>query len=191
MLPSIARKCSCGRTPWLSREPMFSAQSASKKIERRSKSDEMRPARLSGQFGLNRDNQPTLEHARFGGPATRAGGGVRVWGGKGTAGAGRPTTMSGRVQVWSRCFEDDCIEARIGTTRLKVSGEAGESGICADCMIGLAEWFRWGENRPECEGKHGASRGKRTGYDGSDEAPQKKSALGRNCTHRYGFLQII
>ncbi len=36
------------------------------------------------------------------------------------------------------------VEARIGSTRLDVSAEAGETGICAQCMLGLDEWLRSG-----------------------------------------------
>jgi hypothetical protein len=32
------------------------------------------------------------------------------------------------------------VEIAIGPTRLKVTGEAGGMGICAACMIGLADW---------------------------------------------------
>jgi hypothetical protein len=33
------------------------------------------------------------------------------------------------------------IEATISETRLAVSGDGGESGICAACMVELAQWF--------------------------------------------------
>ncbi len=36
------------------------------------------------------------------------------------------------------------IEAVIGTTPLKVGGGAADTGICAPCMLGLAEWWATG-----------------------------------------------
>ena len=36
------------------------------------------------------------------------------------------------------------VEATVGETWLKISGEAGETGICAACMIELAKWFESG-----------------------------------------------
>jgi hypothetical protein len=46
------------------------------------------------------------------------------------------------------------IEAMVGETRLKVSGEADEMGICASCMIELAEFFKMrpGDRRNGCCG---------------------------------------
>jgi hypothetical protein len=46
----------------------------------------------------------------------------------------------------SRCgfpaFATLKVEAAIGETRLIVSGRAGDAGICAACMIGLARFFK-------------------------------------------------
>jgi hypothetical protein len=41
-------------------------------------------------------------------------------------------------------------EAMVGETRLKVSGEAEETGICSPCMIELADFFkmRYGDRVP-------------------------------------------
>jgi hypothetical protein len=33
------------------------------------------------------------------------------------------------------------IEAEIGTTQLKISRDADKIGICASCIIGLADWL--------------------------------------------------
>jgi hypothetical protein len=44
------------------------------------------------------------------------------------------------------------IEAAIGSTLLRVSGGGAEAGICASCMLGLADWLERGgeieKNRP-------------------------------------------
>jgi hypothetical protein len=34
------------------------------------------------------------------------------------------------------------IEVMVGQTRLEVSGDAEETGICSPCMIELADFFR-------------------------------------------------
>jgi hypothetical protein len=40
----------------------------------------------------------------------------------------------------SPAFATFKVEVAIGPTRLKITGEAGEAGICAACMIELADW---------------------------------------------------
>jgi hypothetical protein len=47
------------------------------------------------------------------------------------------------------------IEAAIGSTRLRVRGGAAEAGICASCMLGLADWLERGR---EVENKQPAGR---------------------------------
>jgi hypothetical protein len=34
------------------------------------------------------------------------------------------------------------IEAAIGATQLKIKGDTRETGICASCMIALADWVK-------------------------------------------------
>jgi hypothetical protein len=36
------------------------------------------------------------------------------------------------------------VEAAIGTARLEISANAAETGICAPCLIGLADWLEGG-----------------------------------------------
>ena len=48
-------------------------------------------------------------------------------------------------------FATITVEAAIGATRLKISGHARETGICAPCMIGLADWLKRGQEL-ECTG---------------------------------------
>ena len=38
------------------------------------------------------------------------------------------------------------IEAAIGATRLKIGGDAGETCLCAPCVIRLADWFKGGHD---------------------------------------------
>jgi hypothetical protein len=45
------------------------------------------------------------------------------------------------VRCGAQAFATLKVEATVGETRLAVSGEVDEAGICAACMIGLAEFF--------------------------------------------------
>jgi hypothetical protein len=38
------------------------------------------------------------------------------------------------------------VEAAIGATRLEIRGGGGEMGICAPCMIDLADWLKRGHD---------------------------------------------
>jgi hypothetical protein len=42
------------------------------------------------------------------------------------------------------------LEAVIGTTRLKIGADAGDTGICAPCMIALVDWLKRGQEVEDC-----------------------------------------
>jgi hypothetical protein len=50
------------------------------------------------------------------------------------------------VRCGGSAFATLRIEAAIGATRLKIRDDAGQTGLCAPCMIGLADWLMGGRD---------------------------------------------
>jgi hypothetical protein len=78
------------------------------------------------------------------------------------------------VRCGSSAFTTLKIEAAIGATRLKIKEGAAETGLCAQCVIELAEWLnsgKGGESRYPAISRSRAGRG----FLRYGEAPQSSA----------------